>query len=383
MANTVADIRNLALIGPAGGGKTLLAEALLTQAGAIRAKGNLQRGTTVCDFDPQEKRLQHSLDAAICTFETDGTRVNLIDTPGYPDFIGRSLSVLEAVETAALVVSATSGVDPITQRLMDFAHDRELCRIVIVNKIDSKEAKTADVLAQIREQFGRECLPVNLPAEGGKTVVDCFFQPRGEATDFSSVAAAHTEIIDQVVELDEKLMALYLEQGEELDPRSNSTIRSRQALRQGHLIPVCFVSAETGAGIDELLDGVPQADAESRRGQSAAVPQGRRRGRRARGGDARPGEARGRPRVQGHRGSFRRQARPVPGAPGHGEDGLAAVRRRRSQALQGRAPVPADGQGPSRDPAGAARRHLPPCRRSTSCTSTPCCTTRTTRIITT
>ena len=252
MANTVADIRNLALIGPAGSGKTLLAEALLTQAGAIRAKGSLQRGTTVCDFDPQEKKLQHSLDAAICTFETDGTRVNLIDTPGYPDFIGRSLSVLEAVETAALVVSATSGVDPITQRLMDFAHDRELCRIVIVNKIDSKEAKTADVLAQIREQFGRECLPLNLPAEGGRKVVDCFFQPRGDATDFSGVEAAHTEIIDQVVELDEKLMALYLEQGEELDPQQLHD-PFEQALREGHLIPVCFVSAETGAGIDELL----------------------------------------------------------------------------------------------------------------------------------
>jgi elongation factor G len=253
MANTVADIRNLALIGPASVGKTLLAEALLAEAGAIRSKGSLARGTTVCDYDPQEKRLQHSLDAAICTFETDGTRINLIDTPGYPDFIGRSLSVLEAVETAVVVVSATSGIDPLTQRMMDFARDRELCRLIIVNKIESRDAKTADVLAQIREQFGRECLPINLPADGGARVVDCFFQPRGAPTDFSSVEAAHTEIIDQVVELDDQLMALYLEQGEELDPAQLHD-PFEKALREGHLIPVCFTSAETGAGVAQFLD---------------------------------------------------------------------------------------------------------------------------------
>ena len=100
MPYSTADIRNIALVGQAGAGKTLLAEALLAQAGAIKAKGSLARGTTVCDFDPQEKALLHSLDAAICGFETQGKRVNVIDTPGYPDFLGRSLCALEAVETA-------------------------------------------------------------------------------------------------------------------------------------------------------------------------------------------------------------------------------------------------------------------------------------------
>jgi len=253
MANNTSDIRNLALVGHAGAGKTLLAEALLLEAGAIRAKGNLVRGTTVCDFDPQEKKLQHSLDAAICTFENGEQRVNLLDTPGFPDFLGRSLSVLEAVETAAVVVSAVTGVEPVTQRMMEFAHERELCRLVISNKIDSREAKPADVLRQVRELFGRECLPLNLPAENGAKVVDCFFQPHGGPTDFSSAESAHTEIIDQVVELDEELMALYLEQGEELNPQQLHNPFER-ALREGHLIPVCFVSAETGAGVRELLE---------------------------------------------------------------------------------------------------------------------------------
>jgi elongation factor G len=255
MGNATSGIRNIALVGPAGAGKTSITETLLLQAGATRNRGSLARGTTVSDFDPQEKRLQHSLDTAICSFSTDGTRINLIDTPGYPDFLGKTLSVLEAVEAVAIVVSAVTGVDTLTQRLMDFARERGLCRLIIVNKIDSRDARCARVLEQLREAFGTECLPLNLPAGGGDSVVDCFFQPHGRAADFSSVEAAHTQIIDQVVELDEKLMALYLEQGEELSPEQLHD-PFEQALREGHLVPVCFASAETGAGVPELLTAI-------------------------------------------------------------------------------------------------------------------------------
>lgn len=253
MAYSTADIRNIALVGQAGAGKSLLAESLLAQSGAIRARGSAERGTLVCDFDPQEKELGHSLDAAIVNFDTGGCHVNLIDTPGYPDFAGRALTVLEAVETAAIVVNAVNGVEPVTQRMMDFARDRELCRLIIVNKIDSRDAHPERVLAELRETFGRECLPLNLPSDQGSNVVDCFFEPGAAKPDFLSVATAHTEIIDQVVEVDENLMALYLEQGEELSPEQLHDPFER-ALREGHLIPVCFVSAESGAGIPQLLE---------------------------------------------------------------------------------------------------------------------------------
>src|SRR5215472_10893843 len=218
MGYTTSGIRNIALVGSAGSGKTSLTETLLLQAGAIRSRGSLARGTTVSDFDPQEKRLLHSLDTAICSFDCNGTHINPIGPPGQADFLGKSLSVLEAVEAVAVVVSAASGVDTLTQRLMEFARERELCRLIIINKIDSRDAHCADVLQQLRESFGPECLPLNLPAGSGDGVVDCFFQPHGREADFSSCEAAHTQIIDQVVELDEKLMALYLEQGEELSP---------------------------------------------------------------------------------------------------------------------------------------------------------------------
>src|SRR6266404_1282626 len=109
MGYTTAGIRNIALVGQAGAGKTSLLETLLLQAGAIRARGSLARGTTVSDFDPQERRLQHSLDTTICGFDFNGIHVNLIDTPGYADFLGKALSVLEAVEAVAVVVSAEIG----------------------------------------------------------------------------------------------------------------------------------------------------------------------------------------------------------------------------------------------------------------------------------
>ena len=103
MTKATGDMRNIALVGHAGAGKTLLAEALLFGAGSTRAKGSLARGSTVCDHDPQARRLLHSIDATLCWLETGGAHVNLADTPGYPDFIGRTLPVLEAVETAAVL----------------------------------------------------------------------------------------------------------------------------------------------------------------------------------------------------------------------------------------------------------------------------------------
>jgi len=151
------------------------------------------------------------------------------------------------------VVNAEVGVEMITQRMMEFTSERHMCRMIIINKIDSEGVNLEAILEQIRDEFGKECLPVNLPADGAKTVADCFFTLSDATPDFSSVASAHTEMIDQVVELDDDLMELYLEQGEDIsieqlhDP-------FEKALRRGHLIPVCFVSAETGSGLNQLLN---------------------------------------------------------------------------------------------------------------------------------
>lgn len=250
---TTEDIRNLALVGHGGTGKTMLAEAMLFKAGAIPAMGEIARGTTVCDFDAQEKNHQHSLATAVTSFGFKGKHVNLLDTPGYPDFVGRALIALPAVETAAVVIDARSGIEMSTRRMMEAAATRGLCRMIIINKIDADDTDLEALLGQIHEEFGAECLPINLPADGGKAVADCFFNPSKSATDFSSVSDANTHIIDQVVEVDEELMELYLEQGEELAPEKLHDA-FEQALREGHLIPVCFTSGENDTGIAELLE---------------------------------------------------------------------------------------------------------------------------------
>jgi elongation factor G len=157
------------------------------------------------------------------------------------------------VETAAIVINAATGIEPMAVRMMEWARQRERDRIIIVNKIDAQGVNLQALMQQIQSEFGRECLPVNLPAQDGKSVVDCFFKPSGVA-DFSTVAEAHQRIIDQVVEINETVMDHFLEQGEEGLSGQELHDAFEQCLREGHLVPVCFVSARTGAGVKELLD---------------------------------------------------------------------------------------------------------------------------------
>jgi elongation factor G len=252
-AYTTDQIRNVALVGHSGAGKTTLFEALLHAGGAIQTAGSVERGTTVSDYDSMEKERKHSINAAIASIDHAGIHVNLIDTPGYPDFRGPTLSALAAVETCAVVVNATLGIEHSTARMMDYAKARRLCRLLVVNKIDHTEVDLARLVDQLREAFGTECLPINLPAKGRASVVDCFFKPTGDA-DFSSVADAHQRIIDQVVEINESVMGHYLEEGEAGLSGQELHDAFEQCLREGHLVPICFVSSRSGAGVKELLD---------------------------------------------------------------------------------------------------------------------------------
>jgi elongation factor G len=248
---SIAAIRTLALVGPAAAGKTSLAENLLHRAGMIGALGSLERGTTVSDHDPLERRAQHSLSASILHLDHAGTRVHLIDTPGSADFVGQSLPALEAVETAVIVINAAIGIEPMAQRMMDYAASRHLDRMIVVNKIDAQEIDLAKLLEQIQATFGKECLPLNLPDRGGANVVDCFYNREGHS-DFGAVDAAHRALVEQVVEVDAAFVERYLNDGDVDASELHAPLE--QALREGHLIPVCFTSARTGAGVSELLD---------------------------------------------------------------------------------------------------------------------------------
>jgi elongation factor G len=248
---TTETIRTVALVGHGAAGKTTLAEALLARAGAIRSAGSVERGNTVCDFDPLEKSYGHSLNSALVNFSWKDTRIHLIDTPGYPDFTGQAIGALAAVETAIIVINAQIGIEFATRRMMKWAQTRKLCCMIVINKIDAENVDLPVLLGDIQASFGKECLPINLPAHASKDIVDCFFNPDGES-DFSSVKSAHAALVDQVVEVDEALMALYLEQGEISAEQLHAPFE--KALRERHLIPVCFVSARNGTGVTELLD---------------------------------------------------------------------------------------------------------------------------------
>ncbi len=248
----VESIRCVALVGHAQSGKTSLAEALLQASGAIATAGSVERGDSQCDFDPLEREYRHSLASALVHFCYGAAEVNLVDTPGSPDFVGQALPALAAVDTALVLVDAqAAAVEPSTRRMMAWAAERGLCRMRVVNKIDAERVDLPGLLAALREAFGKEVLPLNLPADNARRVVDCFFNPEGQA-DFSSVAEAHQALVDQVVEVDEALMARYLEQGVIRPEELHAPFE--QALREGHLIPLCFVSARSGAGVVELLE---------------------------------------------------------------------------------------------------------------------------------
>jgi elongation factor G len=250
----IASRRTLALVGPSAAGKTSLAEALLWKAGAVGAPGSVEKGSTVSDHDPLEKQAQRSLNTTLLHFQHRDITTHMVDTPGAPDFLGQSLPALEAVETAAIVINAATGLEPMAQRMMEWAKQRGRDRIVVVNKIDAQGVNLQALVGQLQAAFGKECLPVNLPSQKGERVLDCFWRLKDEGPppDFSSVEAAHRALVEQVVEVDAGFVERYLNDGDVAPEELHAPLE--QALREGHLVPICFVSARTGVGVPELLD---------------------------------------------------------------------------------------------------------------------------------
>jgi elongation factor G len=248
---TTADIRNVLLVGHGGCGKTSLVDALLFESKSVTRKGSVSDGSSFSDFEKEEKEHKHSIYPAILHADHLGKRINLIDAPGSPELIGHGIACLPAVETVAVVINAASGVEVVTRRLMEIAKEWNLPRAVIVNKCEMPELDLETLVSQIQASFGQECLPVNLPTGGGKAVVECLLNNSGEA-DFGDVKAAHSAILDQVVELDENLMEKYLG-GEEPNFEALHDPFER-AMDEAHLVPILFTDAKSGMGVPELLD---------------------------------------------------------------------------------------------------------------------------------
>ncbi len=254
----VEDIRNVVFVGHGAVGKTTLADLILFKAGISSRVGSVDDGTSLLDTDDDEKHHKHTISSSVSHFEHAGKHINLIDTPGYPDFVGGALGSLRAAETAAVVISATSGIEVNARKMFRHARNAEIGRFVIINKCDADNIDFPELISSIQETFGSECIPMNVPV--------------GLGTDFSGVVNTLTvpddvpenvvmdpkevnqSLMDAIVEADEELMERYLE-GEEISQDELSG-GLHKAISSGTLIPIFCVSAKTQVGIEALMDGI-------------------------------------------------------------------------------------------------------------------------------
>ena len=250
MANT-NDIRNIVLLGHAGCGKSSLAESMLHKTGATNRLGSIDDKTSICDYLDEEKEHQHSISSAVVHANHNGKLLNIIDTPGYPDFIGPAITTIPAAETAVIVISASAGIETNTRKLSELASKADIPRIIVINKIDADNIDLPGLLKNIQESFGSQCRCANLPAADKASVIDCIVNDAGDSP-VMDVAQAHTELIESVIEADDELMESYLG-GEEISSDKIASVFV-EALKAGTLIPIVFTNARKEVGVTELLD---------------------------------------------------------------------------------------------------------------------------------
>lgn len=251
--HAIGDIRNVALVGHSASGKTSLGEAILHKTGATTRLGHIDDGTSHLDYDEESKERRHSVDSTFFHVQHDGKLLNFLDTPGMPDYAGTAIAALIAVETAVVVVSAASGIGVNTRRMFNLAREQGLARFIVINRIDAENANIPEVLKGVRETFGALCQPINLPVNGGKGLIDVLTATEGES-DLLDVGAAHTALLDAIVETDDTLMEKYMETG--TVPAETLGPAVAKAVADGKVVPILFTNARTELGIPELLNAL-------------------------------------------------------------------------------------------------------------------------------
>ncbi len=245
------NIRNIVLVGHGDAGKTSLAEACLHMAGVTKRLGNISDGTTVLDYTEDEKEKQHSLETAVCAVEHDDCHINLIDTPGLPDFCGQAIPALAAADTAVVVVSAVTGIEVNTRKMFERARQFGLSVMFVINKIDADGVNLEELVGQIQESFGDVCLPVNLP-KPDLTGVQRVIGGAG-ATSFGDLESAKTAAVEAICVVNDELMEQYLAGDADEDVVIQSAMK---AVAVGELVPIIFTSAKNEIGIDEFMDAM-------------------------------------------------------------------------------------------------------------------------------
>jgi len=243
------DIRNIALIGHADSGKTTLADAMLKVAGVIPRLGSIDEGTMVADFDEEEHERQHSVYSAVVRVPWKGKKIHVIDTPGYPDFIGEVTTSLAAADAAVLCVSCATGIGVNTRRTWDLACSYGMPRAVLLTKLDSESGGYAEVLADVQSTFGKNCVPLMTPSDPGPNV-------SGVANLLQAEGDGREALIETIAESDDALMEKYLEDQELTGDEITSAFL--RAMAAGSVVPVLCCSAAAEVGVAELLDVIAE-----------------------------------------------------------------------------------------------------------------------------
>jgi elongation factor G len=255
MVKNVADIRNIAICGHGSAGKTTLVDQLLVEAGAVKGNPSVDAGTSVCDFDDEEKHHKHSIEAALVHLDHAGRHFNLLDTPGYPDLVGQMIGALRAVETALIAVDAHSGIKVNTRRAWAEAGRAGCGRILVLTKLDTDNIDFAGLVASLKEAFGNGCIPLNVPVGLGESisgVVNTLTIPAKVDGAVVDPRPIHESLVESIIEVDEELMERYFE-GEMPSDEELSKLMAH-AIAAGTLTPIVCVSAKKHVGVAELLD---------------------------------------------------------------------------------------------------------------------------------
>lgn len=266
---TTSQVRNLALVGHSGSGKTNLTEAMLFQSGATKKIGHVAEKNTISDFSKEEMERGTSIGTSIIPIEWRNLKLNIIDTPGYMDFVGEAVGALRAAEAALMIIDATAGIQVGTERMWKYTEKIDLPRIIFVNKIDGENVNFRNLMEEIEEKFGKKVIPFSVPIGEGENfvgVTDVIFQKgfkyeNGAPNEvdlthdqLKATERMYEEIAEVVAESDEVLMDKYFS-GEKFT-REDLLRGVTTALLEGDAVPLLVGSAEKGIGIDILLNTI-------------------------------------------------------------------------------------------------------------------------------
>jgi len=250
-------IRNIVLVGHGAVGKTTLADQMLFKAGVGSRAGSVDDGTSQLDTDDEARQHHFSISSAMMHFEHHGLRVNVIDTPGYPDFVGQVISAICAAETALITINATAGIEANTRRTFELAGKAHLARVIVINKLDQENVNFAELVDVIQESFGKICVPINVPCGAGanfhgvKSTLQTHTEKNGSVVDPAAYGSA---VMDIIAETDDELMERYLD-GQELT--ADEVLGGvNKAISTGALVPIVCACAKSGIGVPELMDAI-------------------------------------------------------------------------------------------------------------------------------